>query len=36
VFAGSGAIMSDATTHGIGQVGVAASFGLVIVVKVYS
>jgi aquaporin NIP len=36
VFAGCGAIMVDATTHALGQVGVAISFGLVIMVLIYA
>ncbi|HVA88149.1 MAG TPA: MIP family channel protein [Candidatus Saccharimonadales bacterium] len=36
VFAGCGAIMVDATTHQLGHIGVAASFGLVIMVMVYA
>ena len=36
VFAGCGAIMVDATTHQLGHVGVALSFGLVIMVMVYA
>jgi aquaporin NIP len=32
VFAGAGAIMVDAKTHALGHVGVAISFGLVIMV----
>jgi MIP family channel proteins len=36
VFAGCGAIMVDTTTHALGHVGVAISFGLVIMVMVYA
>jgi len=36
VFAGAGAIMVDAKTHQLGHVGVAISFGLVIMVMVYA
>jgi MIP family channel proteins len=36
VFAGCGAIMVDAKTHALGHVGVAISFGLVIMVMVYA
>jgi MIP family channel proteins len=36
VFAGCGAIMVDATTKALGHVGVAISFGLVIMVMVYA
>jgi aquaporin NIP len=36
VFAGCGAIMVDATTHQLGHVGVAISFGLVIMVMIYA
>jgi aquaporin NIP len=36
VFAGCGAIMVDATTHALGHVGVAISFGLVITVMIYA
>jgi aquaporin NIP len=36
VFAGAGAIMVDATTHALGHVGVAISFGLVIMVMIYA
>ena len=36
VFAGCGAIMVDATTHALGHVGVALSFGLVIMVMIYA
>jgi glycerol uptake facilitator-like aquaporin len=35
VFAGCGAIMVDAKTHELGHVGVAISFGLVIMVGIY-
>ena len=35
VFAGCGAIMVDAKTHALGHVGVAISFGLVIMVMIY-
>lgn len=35
VFAGAGAIMVDAKTHSLGHVGVAISFGLVIMVMIY-
>ena len=36
MFAGCGAIMVDATTHALGHVGVAISFGLVIMVMIYA
>src|ERR671937_51903 len=36
VFAGWGAIMVDAKTHAVGHVGVAISFGLVIMVMIYA
>ena len=36
VFAGCGAVMVDAKTHALGHVGVALSFGLVIMVMVYA
>jgi aquaporin NIP len=36
VFAGAGAIMVDARTHALGHVGVAISFGLVIMVMIYA
>ena len=36
VFAGCGAIMVDARTHALGHVGVALSFGLVIMVMIYA
>src|SRR6478735_4225629 len=36
VFAGCGAIMVDSTTHALGHVGVAISFGLVIMVTIYA
>ena len=36
VFAGAGAIMVDATTGALGHVGVAISFGLVIMVMIYA
>jgi aquaporin NIP len=36
VFAGCGAIMVDATSHTLGHVGVAISFGLVIMVMIYA
>jgi MIP family channel proteins len=36
VFAGCGAIMVDATTHALGHVGIAISFGLVIMVMIYA
>ena len=36
VFAGAGAIMVDARTHALGHVGVALSFGLVIMVMIYA
>jgi len=36
VFAGSGAIMVDAKTHALGHVGVAFTFGLVIMVMIYA
>src|SRR4029077_21221808 len=35
-FAGCGAIMVDAKTHALGHVGVAFSFGLVIMVMIYA
>lgn len=34
VFAGAGAIVVDAKTHALGHVGVAISFGLVIMVMI--
>ena len=36
VFAGCGAIMVDAKTHALGHVGVALSFGLVILAMIYA
>jgi MIP family channel proteins len=36
VFAGAGAIMVDAKTHQLGHIGVAISFGLVIMVMIYA
>jgi aquaporin NIP len=36
VFAGAGAIMVDAKTHELGHVGVAITFGLVIVAMIYA
>jgi aquaporin NIP len=36
VFAGAGAIMVDARTHALGHVGVALSFGLVIMAMIYA
>ena len=36
VFAGAGAIMVDAKTHALGHIGVATSFGLVIMVMIYA
>ena len=36
VFAGAGAVMVDAKTHQLGHVGVAISFGLVIMVMIYA
>jgi aquaporin NIP len=36
VFAGCGAVMVDAKTHALGHVGVAFSFGLVIMVMIYA
>ena len=36
VFAGCGAIMVDAKTEALGQVGIALSFGLVIMVMIYA
>ena len=36
VFAGAGAIMVDAKTHALVHVGVAISFGLVIMVMIYA
>ena len=36
VFAGCGAIMVDSTTNALGHVGVAISFGLVIMVMIYA
>ena len=36
VFAGAGAIMVDAKTHALGHVGVAISFGLVIMAMIYA
>jgi MIP family channel proteins len=36
VFAGAGAVMVDAKTHTLGHVGVAISFGLVIMIGIYA
>ena len=36
VFAGAGAVMVDAKTHALGQVGVAFTFGLVIMAMIYA
>jgi aquaporin NIP len=36
VFAGAGAVMVDAKTHALGHVGVAITFGLVIMVMIYA
>src|SRR5438034_10740704 len=36
VFAGCGAVMVDAKTHALGHVGVALSFGLVIMAMIYA
>jgi aquaporin NIP len=36
VFAGAGAVMVDARTHALGHVGVAISFGLVIMTMIYA
>jgi aquaporin NIP len=36
VFAGAGAVMVDAKTHALGQVGVALTFGLVIMAMIYA
>jgi aquaporin NIP len=36
VFAGCGAVMVDAKTHALGHVGVAFTFGLVIMVMIYA
>ncbi len=36
VFAGAGAIVVDAKTHALGHVGIAFSFGLVIMVMIYA
>ena len=36
VFAGCGAIMVDAKTHSLGHVGIAITFGLVIMVMIYA
>jgi MIP family channel proteins len=36
VFAGAGAIVVDARTHALGQVGVAITFGLVIMAMIYA
>jgi MIP family channel proteins len=36
VFAGAGALMVDAETHALGHVGVAITFGLVIMVMIYA
>ncbi len=36
VFAGAGAVMVDAKTHQLGHVGVAITFGLVIMVMIYA
>lgn len=36
VFAGAGAVMMDAKTHALGQVGIALTFGLVIMAMIYA
>src|SRR3954447_14824363 len=36
VFAGAGAVVVDARTHALGHVGVALSFGLVIMAMIYA
>jgi Major intrinsic protein len=36
VFAGAGAVMVDAKTHALGHVGVALTFGLVIMAMIYA
>ena len=36
VFAGAGAIMVDAKTHQLGHIGVAITFGLVIMAMIYA
>jgi len=36
VFAGAGAVMVDAKTHALGHIGVAITFGLVIMVMIYA
>src|SRR4029077_8172463 len=36
VFAGAGAVMVDAKTHALGHVGVAITFGLVIMAMIYA
>jgi aquaporin NIP len=36
VFAGAGAVMVDAKTHALGQVGIALTFGLVIMAMIYA
>ena len=36
VFAGAGAVMVDAKTHQLGHVGVAITFGLVIMAMIYA
>ena len=36
VFAGAGAVMVDAKTHALGQVGIAITFGLVIAAMIYA
>jgi glycerol uptake facilitator-like aquaporin len=36
VFAGAGAVMVDAKTQTLGQVGIAITFGLVVMVMVYA
>ena len=36
VFAGAGAVMVDATTHELGHVGVALTFGLVVMAMIYA
>src|SRR5205085_4552487 len=36
VFAGAGAVMVDSKTHALGHVGVAITFGLVIMVMIYA
>ena len=36
VFAGAGAVMVDAKTHALGQVGIAITFGLVVAAMIYA